>query len=176
MNRNKKGAHLKELKLTESLRTHSALGEALKRFKSGKLSNLPAGSPLTRLNLSLEAAVSRDTPFARYRSGTDKIGEFRYPDIVDEFNLLRKSLKGDKNVRSDKQIIRELKKEIRNLYSLLSKSREVVNVQDILIRDLNEQVISQREDLERQNKKISDIEKEAAELKRSGMRIIPMIG
>ncbi len=147
----KKGAHLADWKKHESERTNAQLNEALGRFKSGKLMRLPKGAKLTRLNFATEAGVSKDTPFSRFRQGHPKAGEYRFPQVVDQFKRLREKLRAKPKEEARDEEIAKLKVTNAELERMLYASRCVVNAQDIKIdnlerrcRELEENVLNFR--------------------------------
>jgi hypothetical protein len=177
MTTKKTGKHLKILKERQSESTRKAINQALARFEIGKLEKLPKYSKLTRLNLSLEAGVTRDTPFARYRKDSEKVGEYRYPEIVDKFNSLRENQKknNSKGTKVKQQVI-IYKSQIRELQDLLAMSRNVVNAQDILIDDLKKRIKSTEESIsvtiKNYEEKILNLNDEIVSLKRHNIRIL----
>lgn len=131
-----KGTHLANWKREQAIGTGKRLEEALDRFRSGKLINLPKGAKLTRLSLAQEAGVAEDTTFSRFRKGHPQVGEYRFPEAVKEFNSLRDKLHFKKSQRSGKEEIAKLKRVIKELERSLSASRIVTNAQDIKISKL----------------------------------------
>lgn len=131
-----RGIGLAGWKRNQSERTRKQLSVALDRFESGKLINLPSGEKLSRRSFAREADVAEDTPFSRYRPGHPKAGEYRFPDVVSRFELLRKKGFRRNNDRSLRKNIIELKGTIRDLEERLEANRRVVNAQDIRICEL----------------------------------------
>ncbi len=131
-----RGSQLAAWKRKQSERTREQLNSALDRFGSGKLVNLPAGRKLTRISFAKEAGVAEDTPFARYRAGHPKAGEYRFPEEVRRFEGLRKDTSRRNVGPSLKKKISELRAEVRHVEKSLVASRRVINAQDIKISEL----------------------------------------
>ena len=103
------------------------------RFESGKVIHVPKNQRVTRAALAKEASVAEDTAFSRYRSGHAQTGQYRFPDIVKRFELLRKKSSGHDVRDSLKKETTGLKATVKNLEAMLKASRRVVNAQDIKI-------------------------------------------
>jgi hypothetical protein len=154
----KRGTQLSVWKRKQSERTRQQLDAALDRFESGELINLPAGQRLTRLSFAKEACVAEDTPFSRYRPGHPKEGEYRFPEEVRRFELLRK-VKSRRDVGSLlKKKNAELRDTVRQLERKLEASRRVVNAQDIKISELELKV----SELELRNRDLEKLYSEAS--------------
>jgi hypothetical protein len=168
-----RGAHLAEWKKQEAKRTEEQLGEALDRFESCDLLHLPKGTKLTRLNLALEAEVSKDTPFSRYRAGHPNAGEYRFPKIVNRFIRLRRKRSPKVKEPTTGNEVKELKAQVEELKMMLSASRSVVNAQDIQIDDLKRRC----QDLEELSTMIAEerdnLEAEFVKLRRQRIREVP---
>jgi hypothetical protein len=162
--RRKKGSKLADWKRQQSEHTHEHLDAALDRFEAGDLSHVPKNQKLTRLALAKEAGVARDTPFSRYRSGHAKASEYRFPEIVRRFELLRKKSSEREPKRSAKEEITELRGTVGHLDDRLKASRRVINAQDIRIvelelknRDLEKlfsEAVAERQKLEKELKSL----------------------
>lgn len=131
-----RGTGLAIWKRNQSERTREKLSAALDRFESGKLINLPSGQRLSRLSFAKEAVVAEDTPFSRYRPGHPKAGEYRFPDVVSRFEVLRKRVSRRKVDLSLRKRITELGTTIKQLEKRLEANRRVVNAQDFKISEL----------------------------------------
>lgn len=131
-----RGTELAAWKRKQSEHTREQLSAALDRFESGKLIHLPKGHRLTRLNLAKEAGVTKDTPFARFRSGHPKAGEYRFPEEVRRFEVRRKKTSPRNVVPSLRKEITKLRASVRQLEEMLKASRCVVNAQDIKLSEL----------------------------------------
>lgn len=131
-----RGTGLTVWKRNQSERTREQLSAALDRFESGKLINLPSGQRLSRLSFAKEAVVAEDTPFSRYRPGHPKAGEYRFPDVVSRFEVLRQKISRRKANLSLRKKITELGTTIKELERRLEANRRVVNAQDIKISEL----------------------------------------
>src|SRR5712692_8631136 len=134
--RTERGAQLKTWKRKQAERTREQLHAALDRFESGKVVHVPKSQGVTRAALAKEASVAEDTAFSRYRSGHVQTGQYRFPDIVKRFELLRKKSSRQDVRHSLKKEIIGLKATVKNLEAMLKASRRVVNAQDIKIVDL----------------------------------------
>lgn len=162
--RKNRATKLKDWKRRQSEDTRKRLDDALDRFESGKLVNLPRGQKLTRKALAAEAGVSADTPFARYRLGHPQAGQYRFPEVVWRFKLLRKKALPRNSSLSLKKQVTELKVTNKHLGVQLRASRTVVNAQDIRIGELElrireieellSEVIAERDSLEKQLKTV----------------------
>jgi hypothetical protein len=91
---------------------------------------LPKHSKLTRLNLATEAGVSRDTPFSRYRSGHEKAGQYRFPQVTTEFFTFRQKKKLKPKDAKYRAEVQSLKIKTAELERLLALSRGVANALD----------------------------------------------
>jgi hypothetical protein len=172
----KKGAQLADWKKRESEQTSVHLNEALDRFKSGKLIRLPRGSKLTRLNLATEAGVSKDTPFSRYRKGHPKGGEYRFPQVVDEFIHLRQKRRAAPKGKTETNEITKLKATNAELESMLFASRCVVNAQDIEIVNLRRRSEELENLYSAMAEERTNLEAEIIKLKRQNIRNLPVKG
>ena len=128
--KNKRGLHLADLKKLEAEQTAKKLTKALDRFENGKLERLKEGTKLTRLNLATEAGVAKDTPFSRYREGHPQAHTYRFPEIVERFNRLRKNGRPEPQPEPNPDTVAELKDTISELRGALSASRCVANALD----------------------------------------------
>lgn len=139
---------LLEQRKSSAERTRVRLLEALDRFEQGALVNLPPGSKLTVRNLAAEAKVSKDTPLSRYPKGHLNAGEYRFPEVVAKFNLLKEKLLDRPEVQNPKdRKISELRGVIKSLREQLVLAHRVNNQLDAELyeekrhsRDLEEQL------------------------------------
>jgi hypothetical protein len=139
-------AALLEERAESAERTGRKLSDALDRFQNHKLVNLKAGAKLTVRNLAIEAKVSKDTPFSRYRNGQANAGEYRFPYIV------------DKNPRDNK--IRELRQLLKAKDKLLLSQARAINQLDAELYDTknrNQELEDQLAQLIRENMKVISI-------------------
>src|SRR5437764_10264588 len=134
--RTERSAQLKEWKRKQAERTRKQLHAALDRFESGKVIHVPKNQRITRAALAKEAPVAEDTAFSRYRSGHAQAGQYRFPDIVKRFELLRRKSSRLDVSHSLKKQITAMKATVTSLEAMLKASRRVVNAQDIKIVDL----------------------------------------
>jgi hypothetical protein len=170
--KNKRGAHLADLKKREAEQTAERLMKALDRFEHGGLENLKEGSKLTRLNLAAEAGVARETPFSRYRQDHPNAGACRFPKVVERFERLR--AKGKRTPRpDDPDEVAQLKAANVELQNALSTSRIVANALDAQNVDLRRRNAELEELVSRISEERDHLNSEIIKLKRQSISEVP---